>query len=96
MRKFLGHTVGEDSQVGGQDRGPVERGSELAALTDSDFSLGRQLGLESCSRPPPLMGLLQADPFPAEEASAAHAGTPSLLGLGACVCVWGGGGAARC
>ena len=62
-------------------------GSELAASTDSDFGLSRQLGLDSCSWPPPLMGLLQADPFPAEEGSAAHAGTPSLLGLGACVCV---------
>lgn len=61
--------------------------SELAAFTDSDFGLGRQLGLDSCSWPPPLMGLLQADPFPAEEASAVHAGTPSLLKLGAPVCV---------
>lgn len=64
-------------------------GSELAAFTDSDSGLGRQLGLDSCSWPPPLMGLLQADPVPAEEASAAYAGTPSLLRLGARVCVLG-------
>lgn len=49
--------MGEASQVGGQEGGVRSGGSELAGSTASDLGLGRQLGLDSCSWPPPLMGL---------------------------------------
>lgn len=38
-------------------KGPLQRGSELAVSTASDLGPGRQLGLDSCSWPPPLRGL---------------------------------------
>lgn len=38
-------------------KGPSEWGSELAVSTASDLGPGRQLGLDSCSWPPPLRGL---------------------------------------
>lgn len=53
-----------------QEGGLQSGGSELAVSTASDLGPGRQLGLDSCSWPPPLMGL---PGFPCSRL------TPSLL-----------------